>query len=133
MTEEEIRKAYLDPKLPGSYSGIKKFLSHNKQFKDPKFVKQVLEDSRTYTQHRRKRRDKNHFRKFEVSFLNQITVIDTLDLLSLKYSNRHFAYILVCVNGFSRKLSLYPLKKKDANSVAKALEEHFSDPTNFTY
>jgi len=128
---EEIKAAYLNPEAPGSLGGIKTFLYHNPQFKDPKFVKTVLEDLRTYTRHRGQRHEKR--RRLEVSFLNEITAFDTLDLLSLKYSNSHFGYILVLVNCFSRKVFLYPMKTKGATCVSKALTEHFSTPENFTY
>jgi hypothetical protein len=128
MDENSIVAKYLDPRNPGSLSSVNTFLKNNK-FEDADLVRRTLENLRTYTLHRQKKPARRR-RIVEVTFPREIVCIDLLDISDLHRFNSFYKWMLVLVDSFSRYVWLYKLKNKTANSVAQALDRHFSDPSN---
>jgi len=130
MSTSEIYQAYTNPKLPGSFSGIKSFLQHNKKFEDTKYVRKTLQNLNSYTLHRPTRQGNR--RKVHVTFPSEIQAMDLLDISDNKISrqNRGMKWILVFCDIFSRRIWAYPLKNKAAETVSEVLDSHFKKKEN---
>jgi hypothetical protein len=128
MTDNSVVDAYTNPKNPGSFSGIKKFLDNNK-FNDIQEVKETLQNLRSYTLHSGKKPSKKR-RVVVTSFLREIVAIDLLDITDLHRFNSFYKWMLVLVDTFSRFVWVYKLKNKTAQAVSITLNQHFSDPKN---
>jgi len=120
---KEIKKKYFTVGSAGGYSSLTAFLKNTK-FKDKKEVDRVLSDLRTYSVHKNVRK---HYprRRMMVKWTDDTWTMDIVDLLSLKYSNSHYGYILVLMDCFSRYLWTFPLKFKNADSVHDAFVSLF--------
>ena len=71
------------------------------------------------------KQNKNKFkrRRVECLFVDQFWATDLLDLQKFAKTNKGYKYILVVIDCFSKFAWLRPLKTKQGNEVAKALED----------
>jgi len=120
---KNIKKKYFTVGSPAEYSSLTTFLKNSK-FKDKLEVEKVLSDLKTYSVHKNIRKNYPR-RKLMVMWTDDTWTMDIVDLLSLKFSNSHFGYILVLMDSFSRYLWSFPLKFKNAESVHMAFESLF--------
>ncbi|KAG5666249.1 hypothetical protein PVAND_017630 [Polypedilum vanderplanki] len=65
-------------------------------------------------------------RRVEIKGLNDLLSVDLGDLSRLKKYNNGYAYFLLAVNAFSKKIWTVPLKTKTGKEVAKAMVEILS-------
>ena len=56
---------------------------------------------------------------------------DLMEYRNLKYENKHFAYILIIIDCFTKYIWAKPIKKKDGPSCANALNDVFQDFTEW--
>lgn len=55
--------------------------------------------------------------------INDLVQIDLIEMIPYARLNRGYKYILVCINCFSKKVWVEPLKKKSAEDVANAMQK----------
>ena len=110
---------YNEPKNPASYSWINK-ISHRSKTKQ-NTVSSALQGIETHSLHKPVKKKFNRSRVIVGGVNNQID--DLYDLTAYKQWNKGFYYILICIDVFSRKAMVQPLKSKNAAEVKIALEK----------
>jgi hypothetical protein len=117
--QEIIRKIYLEPNNPASFSGQNHVLKIARKI-DPtitlKQVKQVLDEERTYSLHK-PRRIRYPRLKTIATGINSDWQCDLADFQNIKRYNKGHAWLLVCVDVFSRKIYAEPIKTKENKNV----------------
>ena len=117
-----LKKFYLDPKFPGSYSGAYKFYQEVKNIHPKVTLKKVnefLKSQDAYTLHKRTRKPK--FRRTLVFKPRDLWQIDLLDMQKYSKENDGYRYICVIIDCFSRYVWVKPLKNKTGKATVKAL------------
>ena len=122
--EAKIKRAYLNYKQPGSFSGQSGFIASGKR-KEPKAViDKVLKSIPTFTTHHYKR--KPFPRRFVYSpYINAQWGIDLRDISRYSRYNNGNTFILVAIDIFSKKAWFEPLKNKSGLAVRKGMEKIF--------
>ena len=118
----DLKKCYLDPKFPGSYSGAYKFYQEVKNIHPKVTLKKVnefLKSQDAYTLHKRTRKPK--FRRTLVFKPRDLWQIDLLDMQKYSKENDGYRYICVIIDCFSRYVWVKPLKNKTGKATVKAL------------
>ena len=118
----DLKKFYLDPKFPGSYSGAYKFYQEVKNIHPKVTLKKVnefLKSQDAYTLHKRTRKPK--FRRTLVFKPRDLWQIDLLDMQKYSKENDGYRYICVIIDCFSRYVWVKPLKNKTGKATVKAL------------
>ena len=118
----DLKKFYLDPKFPGSYSGANKFYQEVKNIHPKVTLKKVnefLKSQDAYTLHKRTRKPK--FRRTLVFKPRDLWQIDLLDMQKYSKENDGYRYICVIIDCFSRYVWVKPLKNKTGKATVKAL------------
>ena len=118
----DLKKLYLDPKFPGSYSGAYKFYQEVKNIHPKVTLKKVnefLKSQDAYTLHKRTRKPK--FRRTLVFKPRDLWQIDLLDMQKYSKENDEYRYICVIIDCFSRYVWVKPLKNKTGKATVKAL------------
>ena len=118
----DLKKFYLDPKFPGSYSGAYKFYQKVKNIHPKVTLKKVnefLKSQDAYTLHKRTRKPK--FRRTLVFKPRDLWQIDLLDMQKYSKENDGYRYICVIIDCFSRYVWVKPLKNKTGKATVKAL------------
>ena len=113
-----VRRNYTNPKLSGAYSGLQGFVK-NRKIKDKKSANDKLQELESYTLHK-DIKYKFKRRKAMISSINHTWASDLKDITKFKGSNNNNSYVLVVVDGFSKKAYTEFLKKKDSTSVIQA-------------
>jgi hypothetical protein len=123
MDERYVKRRYFSAKQPGAYAGITEFMK-NAKYIDKDEVERILSGLYTYNVHRsvRKRFPRRPMICVTTDWLWQS---DVLFYQKYKRQNRGFAYILVCVDCFSKYLFCEPMKLKTADNVRQGLESIF--------
>ena len=118
----DLKKFYLDPKFPGSYSGAYKFYQEVKNIHPKVTLKKVnefLKSQDAYTLHKRTRKPKFH--RTLVFKPRDLWQIDLLDMQKYSKENDGYRYICVIIDCFSRYVWVKPLKNKTGKATVKAL------------
>ena len=118
----DLKKFYLDPKFPGSYSGAYKLYQEVKNIHPKVTLKKVnefLKSQDAYTLHKRTRKPK--FRRTLVFKPRDLWQIDLLDMQKYSKENDGYRYICVIIDCFSRYVWVKPLKNKTGKATVKAL------------
>jgi len=113
-----VKRNYTNPKIPGAYSGLQGFVE-NRKIKDKKAAATKLQELESYTLHK-DIQYKFKRRKIIVNFMNELWAGDLKDITKFKGSNNNNSYLLVIVDGFSKKAYVEFLKKKDSSSMIQA-------------
>lgn len=123
--KQEIKKHYFDPARPGSIGSLQNYLRQS-GFKDKRFVEDTLRGLYTYSTHRPAKREGPR-RSTIPFFRGEILAADLGQLTSHSYPhwNNGIRYLLIIVCFLSKLTKIYPLKNKEAKSVAAAFDEHF--------
>ena len=114
-----LEKSYYNVKGIGSYTGINT-LSKKVKVKPAK-VKQWLQSQDAYTLHKPVRR-KFQRRKVIVGGPDQQWQADLVDVGRLSKDNKGIKFLLTCIDVFSKKAWVVPLKDKTGVSLVKAFE-----------
>ena len=122
-----LRKTYFDPSNPAAFTAVDKL--YRQALKDGKHVtrkqvKEFLQSVRAYTVHRpAPKRFKR--RKVIVGGINDLQQTDLTDLQSLASENDGYRYLFFCIDVFSKRLWVIPLKDKTQTSTISAMKEVF--------
>ena len=122
--DPNIKRQYLNHRMPGSFSGATGFKKSGKRTETLDTIIRTLRDIPAYTQHFpiRKRFLR---RKVYVPCENNQWGMDLLDVGKWSKQNNKTNFLLTVMDMFSRKAFLEPLKSKSGESVAKAIEKVF--------
>lgn len=116
-----ILNDYLNPKLPGSFSGVSGFLKNNPNYKNNKRVRKTLKTIPSNTLHKQIKY-KFDRSKTIVSGIDDQWQIDLIDLTNLSGSNSNYKFIFTCIDVFSKKAWAIPIINKSAQSCKNAFE-----------
>ena len=122
-----VRKAYLNQRWAGSFSGLSGFLRNRKEWAKRKpEVEKELRGIRAYALHKdaRKRFPR---RKIYVNYVNEVWSADLKDISNIApYNNCNF-WILVVVDTLSKRAYTRMLKNKSAPRVIAAFKSIFKE------
>ena len=113
-----VKRNYTNPKLSGAYSGLQGFVK-NRKIKNKEEAATKLQELDSYTLHK-DIQYKFKRRRIMANYINHIWASDLKEITKFKGSNNNNSYILVVVDGFSKKAYTEFLKKKDSTSMIQA-------------
>jgi len=120
-----VTKKYFNPKFTGSYAGLSTFIKNRKLGKSKKEVENELLRHPSYYFYRPARRLIKKRRPVIVHLPNFQLVADLIDVQRFEKENRGFRYILIAIDGFSRKMYTEPLKDKKGGTLVAAARRIF--------
>jgi hypothetical protein len=115
---------YYESSEPGSYGGVRALARYSGS--PVKTVKRWLETQDPYTLHKPAIRKFPRRRTFAKG-INDLFQADLADMRNLTSRNDGYAYILTCVDVFSRYAFAVPVKDKRGPTVADAFERIFAE------
>ncbi len=128
--ERYLRNLYRNLKKGGSYQSADKLYETVKR--EGKFdlslrqIEKFLRGEDTYTLNKEVRR-KFQTNSIPITSINKVWEADLADLFKFQRYNDGYRYILGCIDSFSRKLYVRPLKTKRAADMVSALKEIFAE------
>jgi len=96
-----VKRNYTNPKLSGAYSGLQGFVK-NRKVMDKKVAATKLQELESYTLHK-DIKSKFPRRRIMIPSINHTWASDLKDITKFKGSNNNNSYVLVVVDGFSKK------------------------------
>ena len=120
MASELLSRLYYDASDQGSLGGHRRLAARAREMGadvSAKQVKQWLRKQYTYTLHHPARRRFNRNPTI-VNSINDQLQLDLVDLQMFKNENDGHAFLLCCINSFSKMAYVQPLKDKRAKTVA---------------
>jgi hypothetical protein len=87
MDEKYLKRMYLRPTFPGSFSGLAGFIENN-NYKDKNAVDEILSSIRAYNSHK-PARSKFSRRAMICPEIDSVWSMDLADIQKQKYSNKH--------------------------------------------
>jgi hypothetical protein len=115
MDPKYVKRRYFASAQPGSYSALDGFF-RNSKYKDKAKVEEALMELYSFNVHRPVKR---RFLRRPVVCVTKdwLWQSDLIDYRKYKRQNHGMAYILLCVDCFTKKLFCVPLKSKNSASV----------------
>lgn len=126
-TSDFLYSLYYKPSSPCAFSGVEKLYHEAVKLKPSLTYKQVqkwLKSQYTYTLHRQSV-SKFKRNKIVVDREGRQWQCDLVDLKNFSRQNKGYAYLLNCVDVFSRRAIVEPLKDKTSTAVREAFENIF--------
>ena len=128
ISDQEIKAQYVNPSLPGSFSGFESFsraLRNRGVFVGKKRLKNWIQSQPTYTKHHpiRRRYQRN---RVIVSGIDDTWQADLVDMQKWSRQNNGYKFLLTCIDVFSKFAWVVPLKSKTAKSVLDAFKKIFN-------
>lgn len=131
--EEVLHETYYDPKQSGSFGGVDALArAVHKRLEGGQSLKYVrkraedwLKTQDTYTLHKpiRKRFPRN---RTVVYGIDDQWQADLVEMREWQSENKNYAYILTCIDVFSKYAWVRPVKRKTSEDVYKAFESIFA-------
>lgn len=121
-TEKRLKEIYYDPNHPAGLGSVVALA--NAAGVSLRKTKAWLTKQPTYTLHRRARKTYPN-RKYYVNSIDDQWQMDLADMNRLQNKNNNYRYILTCIDILSRFAFARPLKTKQGNEVAAAIEDIF--------
>ncbi len=119
----KIIKNYTDLRNPAAFTGASRFVENNKQFTLKNVEKELIKHD-FYTLHKPiiKKFIRN---KTIVNGCNDTWQIDLIDVKNLKNKSfsQYFTFLFTCIDAFSRKAFVIPIKNKSAEETTRAFNE----------
>lgn len=127
--QQKLRRAYYDPRRPGAYAGAVG-LQRNLHNLSTKEVKEWLSQQDAYTLHKPIRR---HFqrRRIIAGGINHQFQADLIDMRSLRKYNNDRAYLVTCIDVFSKFAWAIPIKTKSGKALVEAIQTIFAQAKPF--
>lgn len=121
-----VKRTYLNQRFKGAFSGLSGFLRNRNKWKDRKVIEKELNKISAYSLHKDVR-NKYPRRKIMVNFINEIWASDLRDISKFSRQNRGYKFIVMVVDGFSKKAYAQPIKDKTPKSMIKAFNLIFKE------
>lgn len=121
ISNDKLAELYVTPGHPIAFSSpnaIYRFFNGNVPLEQ---IKNVLHSISAYTLHREIRKPRIH-NPFYAYRRRENFQADLIDMKALKFVNRHFSFLLVIIDVFTRKIWVMPLKKKSAAITRDAIQ-----------
>lgn len=120
VSPAKIARNYVTPGHPIAFGSPGAVFRHYEGALPLSVIGRILETIDAYTRHREVKRPSvfNPFYSYQRRTDYQA---DLIDIAALKRANSYYAYLLVVIDVFTRKLWVMPLKTKSAASVTSAL------------
>lgn len=125
LNERYLHAAYLDSKLPGSFSGLQTF-ARARRVKDIKALEKALVKLPSFSKYRPPRTVYPRVPVIVKNILENIQ-LDLIDYSRIKRKNRGYAYILVGICVFSKLAYATAVKSKSVKHMVPALAELFKE------
>jgi hypothetical protein len=131
MNEKYVKRRFLTPRSPASFTTVSNFVRNNKQFKDYKFVSNVLSDLKTYGMFAPVKKIFPR-RRVIVSFPNQIHACDLADVSRYAKTpgNQNTHFLCVFSDLFSKYMWVYPMKNKGTSEMLRVMKKHLDSKKN---
>ena len=113
---KNFKKNYLTPGHPTAFGGINKLVKYYKAPKDD--IKRQLESVEVYSTHYETKKPKRN--PYYVWFRRQQFQIDLVEMGENAWYNSGVKYLLTCIDVFSKKAWVEPLKSKKAKETLEA-------------
>ena len=111
----DLKRQYETPGEPLYMSGISNIKDYYKSLLSISEIREFLARSRTYTTHYQFKRPK--FNPYYIRQLRQQFQLDLTEVSKISEHNDGINYLLLCIDVFSRKLWVRPLRRKTASEV----------------
>ena len=121
---DSIKESYIDPSHETAFGGINRLVKFHKI--KQRNAEKVLSEIDSYTLHREYKKPKKR-NPYYIYFRRQQVQCDLIDMRQLAKFNSNYSYLIVCIDGFSRKIWVEPLKTKSAKDVLKAMRTMIRD------
>ena len=120
--ESRLKKIYYDPAHPAGLGSVRALAAAAKV--SPRKTREWLRRQPTYTLHHRALK-RYKMRKYYVNDIDEQWQMDLADMAQTQRDNDGYRYILTCIDILSRFGWARPLKTKQGQEVAKAIEDIF--------
>jgi len=119
-----LRDVYYNPKHPGSFCGLPKFVKEAKM--NCSEAKRILENSETYTKHKRSRH-KFVRRKITSPEIDYLWQADLVSVQKLATRNKNYNFLLTVIDVLSRFAFVVPIKNKSGSQVTLGFKKIFEE------
>ena len=127
----DLERQYETPGEPLYMAGISKIKTYYQKLLSIDEIRQFLARSRTYTTHYQFKPPK--FNPYYVRRLRAQFQLDLTEVSKISEHNDGINFLLLCIDIFSRKLWVRPLKRKTANEVLLNLQSILQEAGNPEY
>ena len=114
MDDRQFQRRYVCKQLY-AFSGINQLAKAFPQLRQDE-IERLLEGVDVYSRHRWTKRPKTYNPLF-VRSLRELLVSDLIDIKNLSRHNEGIKYLLIVQDAFSRKVWMFPLKRKTGTEV----------------
>lgn len=129
--EEQLKHLYSDARSVGSFGGVEALYQAAKDAQinvNRKQVRDFLSGVDSYTFLKPQRRKFKRNRVYVIS-PNALHMADLADMQKLAKWNDGYRFLLLIVDAFSKRMTVVPVKKKDAKNMYEAFLQAYSDKT----
>lgn len=122
---DELSQLYRDPKFPGSFGGVRKFLTAVREkglHLSEKDVKNWMKDEDLYQLHKPSKKNFPR-RPIIVQGIDHLWQADLSDVSSLKAHNSGNRFLLFVIDAFSKYAWVRAVKDKTASTLTSAMKE----------
>lgn len=121
LEDKYVERAYSNSRDPAFLSSLTAFAKSRKNAVNLKNLEKSLSKIEAYSIHKPVR--VKYKRPAQIIHSpNYNYCVDLIDMQKYKYQNNHYGWILVCMDSFSKVLSLVKLKNKSGKETAVAME-----------
>lgn len=117
---EEIANLYVTPGVPFAFASPGSVFRHYGGRVPLKVIEKALRTVNVYSEHKEYKRPRV-FNPFYVYRRRTRFQADLIEMIPLKRANRGYAYLMLIIDTFTRKVWVVPLKKKSGAEVETAL------------
>ena len=124
-----LSELYNNPSFEGSFSGLQKFYKEVKKLYPEIKIKQIksfLQTEKSYSLHKRIQKPK-YYRKVYTKGIDYLWQADLLILDKYWRINKGYRYCCFVIDTLSKKLWVFPLKRKSGVHITKALTPLFTE------
>ena len=115
-----LRRQYVNQRLAGSFNGLSGFL-RARQLHNKEAVEKELRQLNSFALHRNARKNFPR-RRIKIHFINHTWVSDLKDISSISRHNNGNNFVLIVVDGFSKKGYTRLIKRKSSEYMIKAFK-----------
>lgn len=122
--DDRIRKNFRSPGHPTAFSAPANIA---RQYNiSEKKAKEILQEVDSYVLHKEYKRPKQ-YNPYYIYNRRELIQADLIDIRTLQQTNDGVNYLLLAIDVFTRKVHVYPLKRKTAVEMIKALRQYLHD------